>query len=239
MDIYQHRGVFVTNKYCNWYYSIIRRAQCQRRKKSKLEYFESHHVLPRSLFKEYSKESWNTVLLTPREHFICHWLLIKMTTGKSYYSMCKALHKMLQNRSFSSKHYDIARKYNSLYMTENNPAKRDDVRAKLRAARAHRQESEETRTKRSNSLKGRTSPMKGKTLSPRSEETKRKISDSKRGVKHSDEHILKAAAARLGKPRRKYKRHNAYKREVCVHCGTESIVSNIRRWHNDNCKSLT
>lgn len=28
------------------------------------------------------------------------------------------------------------------------------------------------------------------------------------------------------------------RREFCIHCGIESNVGNIRRWHNDNCKSL-
>ena len=26
------------------------------------------------------------------------------------------------------------------------------------------------------------------------------------------------------------------KREICIYCGKESVVGNIKRWHNDNCK---
>lgn len=39
-------------------------------------YFENHHILPKSLGG--SNDKSNLVMLTPREHFICHWLLVKM-----------------------------------------------------------------------------------------------------------------------------------------------------------------
>lgn len=39
-------------------------------------YYENHHILPKSLGGV--NNSYNMVLLTPREHFICHWLLIKI-----------------------------------------------------------------------------------------------------------------------------------------------------------------
>jgi hypothetical protein len=44
------------------------------------EYFEAHHILPKSIFKEFSspkKNPENIVLLTPKEHYICHLLLWK------------------------------------------------------------------------------------------------------------------------------------------------------------------
>ena len=39
-------------------------------------YCEAHHIIPKSLDGDNSKE--NLVDLTAREHFICHWLLAKM-----------------------------------------------------------------------------------------------------------------------------------------------------------------
>lgn len=48
-------------------------------RKTKFE-TELHHILPKSLFPEYSnlkKNSWNKIHLTYREHFIAHWLLYK------------------------------------------------------------------------------------------------------------------------------------------------------------------
>lgn len=67
--------MFIANKYTNWYYQIISRA-----KNRKLSgYSEKHHIIPRSLGGDNSKE--NIVCLTAREHFICHLLLIRMLSG--------------------------------------------------------------------------------------------------------------------------------------------------------------
>lgn len=149
MHIYAHEQVFVVNKYYKWYYTIVEQALKQKRDRSK-QYFESHHILPKSLFPQYSKCDWNLVLLTPREHFICHWLLIKMTNS---HKMFKALHKMLQGHSehrvYSSLQYEIARKYNSQYMIENNPSKRPEVKEKMSISAKNRRASIETRNKMS------------------------------------------------------------------------------------------
>lgn len=32
--------------------------------------------------------------------------------------------------------------------------------------------------------------------------------------------------------------NKTYKRLTCPHCGLEGIVTNIKRWHNDNCKLI-
>ena len=62
------------------YTSIVLRAQCERRERLLLkahgEYFEDHHIIPRSL--NGKDELSNIALLTGREHFICHWLLVKI-----------------------------------------------------------------------------------------------------------------------------------------------------------------
>ncbi len=65
--------LFIDNKYTHWYYSIIQKPQ------TKTGYTESHHVIPKSLGG--SDDCTNIVKLTAKEHFICHLLLVKMTTG--------------------------------------------------------------------------------------------------------------------------------------------------------------
>jgi hypothetical protein len=60
--------------HCKIYISII-----ENRKNNPLpldEYGEKHHIVPRSLGGNNSKE--NLVRLTAREHFICHALLAEM-----------------------------------------------------------------------------------------------------------------------------------------------------------------
>lgn len=51
-------------------------------------YTEKHHIIPKSLGGDNSKE--NIVRLTAKEHFVCHRLLCKMTEGKSKQKMILA-----------------------------------------------------------------------------------------------------------------------------------------------------
>jgi hypothetical protein len=63
--------------YKNIYYKIIEKAKTENENgKRSLGYFEKHHIQPKSLGGTNDKE--NLVKLTAREHFICHWLLVKM-----------------------------------------------------------------------------------------------------------------------------------------------------------------
>ena len=63
--------------YKNIYYKIIEKAKTENENgKRSLGYFEKHHIQPKSLGGTNEKE--NLVKLTAREHFICHWLLVKM-----------------------------------------------------------------------------------------------------------------------------------------------------------------
>ena len=48
------------------------------RKKGNCNYYESHHILPKSLFPLWAKRKSNLVLLTAREHFFVHELLTKI-----------------------------------------------------------------------------------------------------------------------------------------------------------------
>ena len=76
--------IFISNKYTRWYYAIISRAQTRT-----LEiYTEKHHIVPKSLGGTNTMN--NLVKLSAREHFICHLLLTKMTSGKDRYRMLQA-----------------------------------------------------------------------------------------------------------------------------------------------------
>lgn len=97
--------MFLENKYTRWYYYIIESAKSKQRDYNSLEH-EYHHIMPRSLGGSNAKD--NIVILTFREHYICHALLTRMTTGKDKTKMCFALHAFFhlnqRNRSFKSSH---------------------------------------------------------------------------------------------------------------------------------------
>ena len=78
-----------SSKYSRWYIEIIRRgnsrmigniAASKRHNKNQFDYLEAHHILPKMLCDNAGQktDTANFALLTPREHFICHWLLSKM-----------------------------------------------------------------------------------------------------------------------------------------------------------------
>lgn len=115
MDI---KKQYYNTKYGIVYIKIIQKALKQNRVKLKKNsggyvYYEAHHILPKSLFKEYSDlkiHKWNKVLLTAREHFICHILLVKhyrkIKNTDADIKMSKAIRRLSQDGKHNSKLYE-------------------------------------------------------------------------------------------------------------------------------------
>ncbi len=108
--------MFEINKYYLLYCSIIYNARTKKREKNKEIYFEEHHILPRCMFPEYENlkvYTWNSVLLTPREHFICHYLLCKMVIRNSpaWHKLVRAFTFMYSSSSCHSKRYVNSKLY--------------------------------------------------------------------------------------------------------------------------------
>jgi hypothetical protein len=96
------------------YESLIQKAKSENRirlKKTNANYiyYENHHILPKCL--NGSDEKINLVLLTAREHFVCHKLLTYIYKGNRKIAM--AFHRMTfnKNRNYnkSSRDYEYAR----------------------------------------------------------------------------------------------------------------------------------
>ena len=56
----------------------LRPKNYNQKKKFPNQYFEFHHILPKSIFSNWAKRKSNIVALTTREHFFCHQLLTKI-----------------------------------------------------------------------------------------------------------------------------------------------------------------
>lgn len=115
------------------YDEIIIRAKSRGLNKKLLNYYtEKHHIRPRCLNGSNNKE--NLVLLTGREHYICHWLLWKVNSNND--SLLLAYHKIVyqkrsyQERNFkiSSKQYELLKIANSKRMKRNNPMQDSEIR---------------------------------------------------------------------------------------------------------------
>lgn len=192
--------LFLDNKYTKCYFSIVNKA------KSRVlppdTYLEKHHILPRSLGGNNSKD--NLVSLTGREHFICHILLTKMTTGKEYFSMMHAAIGMKRSRSYQERYinnriYETLKKEYSAIIGQRNKGKTasPETREKMSIAKKGKKKPEGFGEQISNALKGKSKP-------PMLDSIKEKISSKLKGrnghrrgktgdYKHTDEAKQKIA----------------------------------------------
>ena len=159
-------SIFNNSKYTKWYNIIINKST----NRVLTGYLETHHVIPKSLGG--SNEQKNLVKLTAKEHFVCHWLLTKMTNGQNQIKMAFAFNAFCrsskgQERILSGLEYDIIRKKVSIG--------------------------------RSEFLKGNTYNL-GKKRQPLSEEVKRKISEANKGRILTPEQRLKISEFQKGRP---------------------------------------
>lgn len=101
--------------YRKLYLRIIKNAKYEeslnKRNRKNGIYYESHHILPKSMFPLWKHRDSNIVLLTAREHFFCHQLLVKIYGNKE---MNNALWFMTISKNkhlvISSKEYEKIRK---------------------------------------------------------------------------------------------------------------------------------
>jgi hypothetical protein len=92
MDIYS--DYIINNKYSKWYFDII--DQGKKRILEDKTYTEVHHIIPKSFGG--TDEISNLVILTYREHFLCHWLLTKCVSDKYKRKALGALSSMRRNK---------------------------------------------------------------------------------------------------------------------------------------------
>lgn len=86
-------------------------------------YCEKHHIIPKSMGGSDSKE--NIVILTAREHFIAHWLLLKIHKNKSMTYAFFAMTKPVGNgkKRYTSKSFKYARESMATWMSKNRSGK--------------------------------------------------------------------------------------------------------------------
>ena len=186
----------------------------ERAKTRKLEgYKEKHHIIPRCIGG--GNEKSNSVELTAREHFLCHWLLheIYPDNSKLFYAfsmMCNVVpnEKIVRHKP-SSKIYEYLKKKRSYFLigNKNHLGKNhtEETKNKIRQNSLKLKHTEESKIKIGYSISGEKNGNYGREFSDehknkigiasrnRSKESNKKISDSKKGnkiwlgKKHSEE----------------------------------------------------
>jgi len=208
----------LTNKYSKLYFSITDRAK----NRSLTCYTEKHHILPESLGGSNDKE--NLVDLTAREHFICHWLLIKMTEGEDRSKMLYALNRMkAENRYQQRYHNNITARVYERYRIEH--AKNHSERMKGREAwnKGRKLEGEELEQQRERTRNRKIDPIK-QALG------QQKRLEKLQGFKHSEETKLKQSLALRGKSKGPMSEEEKLKRSIKQKGikKSESHASNIK-----------
>ena len=92
--------MFLNNKYTVLYYKIIASAQERNYTKTLNDGYQTHHIIPRCFGG--TNDTTNLVVLTYKEHRVCHRLLINMTANDAKY-------KMMYAYKLFNKHYDTSR----------------------------------------------------------------------------------------------------------------------------------
>lgn len=219
--------IFIDNKYTTWYNNIVQRAKTR----SLSGYKERHHIIPRSLSGSNLKE--NLVYLTAKEHFVCHLLLTKMTSGKLREKMIYAVWNMAnQENNQQTRHKVCSRTYQYLRqqfsinhatnMAANNPMHDPEVRKRHQAAIARR---------------GKTSGNTGHKRGPISDELKKILSQktTKQMTPERREIIRQQQLNRTTEQKEKYAFAHS-KRISCVYCQKPFAPGVFSRWHGNNCK---
>ena len=247
-------------KYTKWYNQIIGRAKGRVLEPP----FERHHIRPRSLGGTDDRE--NIAFITPREHFICHWLLIKMTTGEDHYKMLNALRMMraenpgqkryntkITSRVYESIKLEYARLQSEKVRGKNNPMYGDKFFRSEEGKQRQREAilGENNGAKQEEARQKITDSKKGKKREPFSEEWRANMAVKKKGENNPrfGVEVLESPRQKIGNKIRgrkqtddeKQRRAEANRgkvkpKQLCPHCQQMIAVNTYPRWHGDQCK---
>ena len=243
------------NKYTKWYQNIT-----QNGKQERLPGHERHHILPRSLGGTDDKE--NITFITAREHFVCHWLLIKIyPAGEAHWKMLNAL-RMMRAENPNQKRYNTK-------ITSRVYAKLKEEYSLIQSERVTGENNpnfgkhwtDEQKESHSKKIKGRiqspeekakqVSAQTGKKRAPFSAEWRDKLSkagsgenNSRYGVEVSEDTRKKIGDKIRGRKQTEEENRarglanlgKTREKRLCPHCQQMIAVNTYPRFHGDRCK---
>jgi hypothetical protein len=213
---------FIKNKYFRWYCGIIENALGRTLTYDSMLH-EKHHCLPKSLGGE------QLVILTHREHYICHELLTRFTTGKDKMKMCFALHTFF--------HFDYHRpniKKSILHET-------------------HRKIFREACRERTPITKSETFIFKNMDTGEQFEGTRKQFKEYSNTTAQEIYNLLKHNSKNIRWNSKRWGVYNeklqcfsfeidsivtSHIKKTCENCGKLVSGGNYSRWHGVNCKTI-
>ena len=244
------------DKYTRWYNQIVERARCRIIE----DYTEMHHIQPRSLGGR--DDVHNLVELTAREHFICHWLLTKMTTGEDRAKMIYALNGMKRSNKFAQRYetkitarvYEKLKKEFSIVHSATMKG-REPWNRGVPITEEQREKNRKAATGKKRSAEAIAKAVAKQTGQKRSQETKDRISAALKGKSKgpmSDKEKLKRSLGNLGKSKPKGMgarlsatvaaqlaagtHYTQQPKITCPHCGIQASKARYNGYHGDKCK---
>lgn len=180
------------------YNEIIQKAKSRGLNKKFIEgYFEKHHIIPKCLGG--SNDTNNLVLLTAKEHFICHHLLwrenknnLKLFWAFKAMAFWKSAHtNKRDNLMLTSKQYEELRKKHNINVSIRMKGRSvsSETKQRIRESLLGTKLSDETKQKISIAHK----------QIIHTDKWNKKVGESLKGYKHSNDHINKNRIAHTGK----------------------------------------
>ena len=205
---------------------------------------EEHHILPESMGGE--NHSNNLINLTPRQHYVAHWMLWKAYRSKemsfAFFSMCN------QNNPYQHRNYRINSKvYEKLRLEFINAISESSTELwkdpEYRKKHQETNKTEYTRNLRSEKAKElwENIEYRDKLILARKAvwADGRFVRDhSKCGVKGERNPAKRLEVRAKNSGANHYSNREGYTKPSCPHCGLISTPTNIKRWHGNNCKSI-
>ena len=242
------------NKYTRWYNQIVDRA----RFRTIDDYTETHHIQPRSLGG--TDDVHNLVKLTAREHFICHWLLVKMTTSEDHYKMLNALRMMRAEKpgqqryqtAITSRVYESIKQEYAQLQSVLRSGKGNGFYGKTHTKEARLAISEKNTGKKltKEQIARQVTAQTGRKRAPFSEEWRAKMAEKKKGENNprfgvelsevTRQKIGDRIRGRKQTEEEKARRAEANKgrvkpKKLCPHCQKMIAVNTYPRWHGAHC----
>ena len=251
--------------YNKLYEDLVLKARSENRKRSDLEEYEEHHIIPVCM--NGSDDKINLVLFTLKEHFIAHKLLVEIYPEniKLFYALTAMMFLKRKDRHYKIGAREFERIKKELADKRRGVPRSEITKERMREYRRKHpfNHTEETKELISVMLTGIT----------RTDEYKQHLSDSRMGMEFSEEHKNNLSLSKLGKDTwnkgltgiyteetltniseglKKYYEENPVKEETrekqrlvyknhpiqtCPHCGYESNNPGVMaRAHFENCK---
>jgi hypothetical protein len=205
---------------------------------------ESHHILPKSMGG--SDDESNLIDLTPRQHYLAHWMLWKAYKSKEMTAAFFAMshqNNPHQNRDFrlDSKSYEQLRLNFSKTISKSSRElwESNDYREK------HRTTNLTAKTKKLRSDKAK-ELWQDPDYRERAIQSRKKAWSEGRFIRDHSKCGTKGDKNPAKRPEVKaknsggnhYSNRAGYTKPTCPHCGISSTPTNIKRWHGANCKKL-